>query len=130
MMKTTSALAVQYTSMTTAMAVAQTVEQYSGHPITFWISAFLGAVLLRPLVEGPESDRLNWPAIATGVFLAWAGTDFMIEYLSIDPTTAKPLVAAGVAGIGEYLIKVVFGGDLFRKALTGIVDIIVKRSGQ
>lgn len=129
-MSAVGSMTVKYASMVGIMSVSQFIEETFGHPFSFWLAAILGATLLRRAIEGPNSTRHGWEPVLLGIAIAWLFTDPALQWLSLDTVNAKPMIAGVLAGTGEYLIRIVFGRDLFARVLTSTVDKYTGTNGK
>lgn len=100
----TADASLQFAAITGIASIGQIIEDVTTQPISFWIVALLGAVLLRKAFSGPNGPPLSYAGVAVGMFIAFILTEPLLWALSLEPARWKPAVVAALAGGGEHVL--------------------------
>ena len=79
---------------------------FLGHDWTFWVALF-GAAIVRVLTSPFHSVLRSLAQVLVSVFVAWAFTDAMIDYLHLSPGVYRVPVGALLALTADGIVRAV-----------------------
>ena len=91
------------------------VEDFTGDPGTFWVAAFIGAVLIRKPLEGADGDKAKLKSIAAGVGIAWMATNPLLDFLGLSQAVYQVVAAGALAAFGEQFVTVATNPDKLKR---------------
>lgn len=97
------------------------IEQITGYPVFFWVSATIGALLIRqPFSE--RSTKGGVVAMVAALAWSWMATAPTLDFLGLSEEVYLAPVAGFWAGFGEYIGKLIRDPD----KLGAYVGIIIR----
>lgn len=78
------------------------IEQFTGYPVFFWVSATIGALLIRRPFSG-RSTKAGIVTLGAALAWSWLATGATLDALGLSQDVYLAPVAGFWAGFGEFI---------------------------
>lgn len=86
------------------------IEELTGYPSFFWISAFIGAFVIRRPFDG-TTIRVGGSILIAALAWSWMWTNATLDFLGLSSDVYLAPVAGFWAGFGEFIGKMIRDPD-------------------
>lgn len=92
--------------------------RFDSETLIFW-GAVLSAIALKILASSEKMHpRATAFTVGSGIFAAYFGTDFVVDYFNVTGTKNIALIAGGLAITGDAIMKnIIISGPAFAESI-------------